>query len=107
MATRWLAPEHIMMSERARLKGHVLQESISMNCVMSRRGKSPETERKKRVAARGWVGRGQGVIIMGMEPLSGKMRCSKVDCGGSCTTLVNILKMTKMYSYLNGRTINK
>ena len=39
---------------------------------------------------------------MGMEPLSGMMRCSKMDCGGKLHNSVNILKTTKMYSYLNG-----
>ena len=66
--------------EEARLKGHALQESIHMNWVISRRGRSPETARRKRVAASGWVGRDKGVPVMGMKPLSGMMRCSKMDC---------------------------
>ena len=51
--------------EEARLKGHALQESIHMNWVISRRGRSPETARRKRVAASGWVGTQQGLAEVG------------------------------------------
>lgn len=47
----------------------------------------PRDSKEKRVAASGWVGRDKGVPVMGMKPLSGMMRCSKMDCGGSCTAL--------------------